>query len=394
MIDLVEGAPPVEYELAAEQVAALAAAKVVRMSPGPRAGLWKVRDNGYVGAAVVGGVEVRITPKTPIDRVLFLLGYARRPRGWRQEEVHAGEHPELLPALAHAYALAADRALRRGVLQGYREVEEALPVVRGRIREADQIRRRYGLPLPVEVRYDDYTVDIAENRLLLAASVRLLRLPGLAVPTRRTLRHVIARLAGVSAAAPGAWHPTRINARYQTALGLAELVLRGASYELDDGTSIRVNGLLVEMWRVFEDFVTVALAEALRPYGGRTESQDRRHHLDHGRRVPLRPDLIHYVIDSTGREIPATVLDSKYKISSDSADLYQMLAYCTALGLNRGHLVYATGEPRRHAVRGTEIEITQHAIDLSLPPAELLASIEHLVGFVAPDQAHRPVVPD
>ncbi|MFF5114501.1 AAA family ATPase [Streptosporangium sp. NPDC000509] len=88
----------------------------------------------------------------------------------------------------------ADRALRRGVLQGYREVEEALPVLRGRIREADQIRRRYGLPLPVEVRYDDYTVDIAENRLLL---------PGLAVPTRRTLRHVIARLAGVSAAAPG-----------------------------------------------------------------------------------------------------------------------------------------------------------------------------------------------
>ncbi len=58
------------------------------------------------------------------------------------------------------------------MLRGYREVEEALPVVRGRIREAGQIRRRYGFPLPVEVRYDDYTVDIAENRPLLAASAR------------------------------------------------------------------------------------------------------------------------------------------------------------------------------------------------------------------------------
>ena len=216
------------------------------------------------------------------------------------------------------------------------------------------------------------------------------------MPTRRTLRHVIARLAGVTGAAPGAWHPTRINARYQTALGLAELVLRGASYELDDGTSVRVNGLLVEMWRVFEDFVTVALAEALRPYGGRSEPQDRRHHLDHGRRVPLRPDLVHYAIDSTGREAPAAVLDSKYKISADGADLYQMLAYCTALGLDRGHLVYATGEPYRHVVRGAEIEITQHAIDLTLPPTELLGSVERLaesiVGLGIPDPTHQPVV--
>ncbi|WP_440081587.1 McrC family protein [Streptosporangium sp. LJ11] len=392
MIDLREGAPPVEYELTTEQVAALAAAKVVRMGPGPRSGLWKVRDNGYVGAAVIGGVKVRITPKTPIDRVLFLLGYARRPRGWRQEEVDAGEHPELLPALAHAYALAADRALRQGVLQGYREVEEALPVVRGRIREADQIRRRYGLPLPVEVRYDDYTVDIAENRLLLAASARLLRLQGLSVATRKTLRHVIARLAGVTPPVPGrpfpVWRPSRINARYQTALGLAELVLRGASYELDDGTAVRVNGLLVEMWRVFEDFVTVALAEAFHPSGGRTDLQDRRHHLDHGRRVLLRPDLVRYVIDSAGKEVPAAVVDSKYKISTGpdghGADLYQMLAYCTALGLDRGHLVYAEGnaEPYQHVVHGVGIEITQHAIDLTLPPMRLLAAVERVAGSI------------
>ncbi|MGV9533953.1 McrC family protein [Streptosporangium sandarakinum] len=393
MINLVEGDSPVECELTAEQVAVLTAAKAVRVSPGPRAGLWKVRDNGYVGAAVIGGVEVRITPKVPVDRVFFLLGYARRLGGWRQEEVDAGEHPDLLPALAHAYARAADRALRQGVLQGYREAEEALPVVRGRIREADQLRRRYGLPLPVEVRYDDYTVDIAENRLLLAASARLLRLPGLAVPTRRMLRHVIARLAGVTPPVPGRpapdWRPSRLNTRYHTALGLAELVLRGASCELVDGTVVRVDGLLVEMWRVFEDFVTVALAEALRPYGGRSDLQDRRHHLDHGRRVRLRPDLVRYAPGLGGREIPAGVVDAKYKISTGpdghNADLYQMLAYCTVLGLDRGHLVYAEGEaePYRHVVRGAGIEIVQHALDLTLPPAGLLSAVERLAESIA-----------
>ncbi len=403
MIPLVEGAPPREFELSVEEAAALVRAKAVRIAPGSRAGLWRIRDNGYVGAATIGGVEVRIRPKTPMDRLFFLLGYARSLKGWRQEVVDAGEHPDLLPALAHAYARAADRALRQGVLQGYLEVEESLQVVRGRIREADQIRRRYGLPLPVEVRYDEFTVDIAENRLLLAATTRLLRLPGLATPTRKMLRHVLARLAGVSILTPGRplpeWRATRLNTRYHTALGLAELVLRGASYELDDGTSVRVDGVLIEMWRIFEDFVCVALSEAFRSYGGRTDLQDRRHHLDEGRRVPLRPDLVRYVIASDGVERPATVVDSKYKIitgpDGGNGDLYQMLAYCTVLGLRRGHLVYAKGEtePYRHVVHRAGIEIVQHAIDLTLQPAELLDTVERLAGSIIRYGDDREPVP-
>ena len=44
-----------------------------------------------------------------------------------------------------------------------------MPSVRGRVRIAQQLRRRTGLPLPVEVTYDDFTPDILENRLLRAA---------------------------------------------------------------------------------------------------------------------------------------------------------------------------------------------------------------------------------
>lgn len=52
------------------------------------------------------------------------------------------------------------------------------------------------------------------------------------------------------------------------------------SYELAPGTTVRVDGLMLEMWRAFEDFLCVALAEALRPYGGAVALQDERHHLD------------------------------------------------------------------------------------------------------------------
>ena len=100
--------------------------------------------------------------------------------------------------LALALASAARRAFSRGLLHGYRTEEEALHTVRGRIMFAEQIRRRYGVALPVEVRYDEFTDDIRANRLVKAAAYRLggMRLRW---PTARTgLGWVAAMLDNVS----------------------------------------------------------------------------------------------------------------------------------------------------------------------------------------------------
>ena len=48
--------------------------------------------------------------------------------------------------------------------------------MRGRIRFDEQIRRRYGIPLPVELRFDEFTEDILANRLVKAAAARLRRM--------------------------------------------------------------------------------------------------------------------------------------------------------------------------------------------------------------------------
>ena len=47
-----------------------------------------------------------------------------------------------------------------GLLQGYRHEEEALHTVRGRIRFNDQVNRRFGVPLLLEVAFDEFTEDI------------------------------------------------------------------------------------------------------------------------------------------------------------------------------------------------------------------------------------------
>ncbi|MFG2005832.1 McrC family protein [Spirillospora sp. NPDC048911] len=392
MIELIEGVAQ-EVALTAEQATELADSKVVQLGLSPVPGRFVLRDRGIVGAARIAGLQLRIKPKTPVHRLFFLLGYAQGSLRWQQAEVDAGQHTDLLAAIAHAFARAAERALSRGVLQGYREVEEALPYVRGRVLVGEQLRSRYGMPLPVEVRYDEYDVDITENRLLLAATYRLLRLPGIPLGTRTLLRHLPIRLAGVSPLLPGRplpeWRPTRLNARYHAALGLAELVLRGDSLEFD-GETIRVDGLLVDMWRVFESFVGAALAEALRPYGGRVVEQDTAHHLDHGSLVPLRPDFLYYRATALGIDKAAAVADAKYKIErrpgAHGQDLYQMLAYCTALGLPAGHLVYAAGAAERHThevVGSSGIRIVQYTLDLAQPSDILLGQVAEIAELMA-----------
>ena len=83
------------------------------------------------------------------------------------------------------------------------------------------------------------------------------------------------------------------------------------------------------------------------------------------------------------------VVDAKYKAERPGgfpdADLYQMLAYCTALRLRVGHLVYAKGnEPRRaHHIQGTDVTIHAHALDLDQPPAGLLAALDALAQTIA-----------
>jgi 5-methylcytosine-specific restriction enzyme subunit McrC len=180
------------------------------------------------------------------------------------------------------------------------------------------------------------------------------------------------------------WRATRLNARYHPALRLATLVLSGASVEHLAG-AVRVSGFLFDMNKVFEDFVTVALREALsaagRPGYGKLQA---RQNLDLAETVLMKPDFVWY----DDANLPRAVVDAKYKAEKPEgfpdADLYQLLAYCIALGLTEGHLIYARGNAAHasHAVRNTGIRIHQHTVDLDQAPEPLLAELARISGLV------------
>ncbi len=386
ILELTEGKPSHSVHLTDDEARALLECELGVVSRAPGATEWDVQAGRKVGVARIGDLQVVVRPKIPIDRLVFLMSYARQPKFWRDRPVLVDVESDLVEALAESFRRAATTALEQGLMHGYTSIDDALPLVRGRIRVGEQISRRFGRMLPVEVSYDDFTVDIAENQLLLSAALRLLRVEKLRPETRHALQRLRLQLTGVTPIPRGAmlprWQPSRLNSRYQPALHLAEVILAGDSFEQRVGT-LRASGFVFDMWRIFEDFVCVALQEAM-DGRGRARIQHQMH-LDRGGEVPMKPDFLWTA--ASGQRV---VVDAKYKAEKPegfpNADLYQLLAYCTVLGLQDGHLVYAKGNDHSavHQVVGADVTITAHTLDLTHAPEDLLAQVAELAAELMP----------
>jgi 5-methylcytosine-specific restriction enzyme subunit McrC len=384
----------VVLDLDDEQAADLAGRRAVQVTPEGE-GRWRVRAGSAVGVLVGDGWELRIRPALHVPRLMFLLAYAADQKGWKDIVAPFEKERDEVAAVASGFAWHAIRALERGPIRGYRRREERSDALRGRIRFADQIARGAGLPIPLEIAYSDYTPDVLENRMLLTAASLLLRIPRVAPSARRRLLHVRSQLEAVEylrdwreARAPSA---TRLNEHYRPALALAELVLRSLSISQETG-EIESTTFVFDMNKVFEDFVTAAFTEAMRKHGGTVRPQVGEYWLDEGEQLRLRPDIGWW--DGTRC---LAVLDAKYKAIDDGLlrhdDAYQMLAYCTAYGLDRGYLIYAQDsglEPATHVVRNAQTELVVVALDVRQEPEVLLKQVERLADRVV-TRVLRPV---
>lgn len=362
------------------EAGAIGATGLVEVVAEPAPECWRLVGNSRVGVAVGPTWELRVRPRLAVSQLLFLLGYATDPNGWRDERAFFERAEDLFEAIAHGFAWQALRLAEQGLTRGYRQVEERLPTVRGRIRFADQIAHS-ALPLPVELSYDEFTPDIRENRILKSATMALLRMPRVAPLARRRLLKLRSALDPVSleprpqeATLPPF---TRLNERYRPALRLAQLILRASSLGGDRG-SFAATAFVFDMNKVFEEFVTASLREALRPKGGEVKAQ-RFSTLDEKGRVAIRPDLT-WLVGGRAR----AVIDAKHKALGSgprAEDAYQVLAYCTALGLSRGYLVYAQAdgtEATDLVVRNAGCEVRVRVLDLEREPEALLELVQRL----------------
>ena len=376
-----------EKRITAEQAMSIASTGMVTVRRAWTPGSFEITAGPVVGALqLVEGLELRVIPKVPVRRVIYLLAHAAGLATWDERLLQLHEDTTIDVALAEAFTVAAERALRQGPHSAYYTVQADLQELRGRL-NANEQRRRFGLPVPIAVIYDDYGTDIAENQLLAGAALQLQRLPGLPADLHRRLRRISRSLDAVRPASRGdartPVHYTRLNDHYRGGVALARAVLVGATFDVSTGRRT-ATGFTVSMPGLFERFLEAALTEALeRRHAGRLYPK-RPEYLDRGHLAQIEPDLT-WIVDGT----PSVVIDAKYKTlvngKPSEDDLYQLITYCLALGVSQAYLVHATTPAAPLAMAMCMSDIVVHAVGLNLaaPLADLRSQIWALADFIA-----------
>jgi len=301
---------------------------------------YRIQGNHRVGYfKLASGRFVQIETKIPIANVFSLLAasyqfYADRSPFLENVVPYSQVRARPLQPLVEHFAMLVERLLREGLLRRYVEREENLSCVRGQLLFDQQIRQNLVHGHRLFCRFTTSDVDNIENRILLWTLLLLQRTQRWPDRLRHMLQALIMHCGEVSVIPIASLHVPevtydRLNGRYRGVHAWCRFFIDQLTLLNKSGT-VEFYGFRLNMFELFERFVFSVFQEAARGKVG--IHVDKMHlPLDKNRRVGIHPDLL-----IRGQSF-VTVGDAKYKITKDSVgrhpDLYQVVAYSTALGL-------------------------------------------------------------
>lgn len=310
----------------------------------------RISSRSWVGVVRFNEFELQIAPKLAnenlglVELIDFAHGIDALEKNSAVRTIK-GAGASLFDLVALLLAEACENIARAGILSDYCEVEDSLPVLRGRLLVVKQVVKRFTKVDRVECRYDEYLSDIPENQILLAAlSVCASRVqhPSVSMRVRRvlaiffeacSLKSIDLRLVRSTLVY------NRMNEHYRGGHELAWLVLSGLGIDdLFAAGSHQCFAFLLDMNLLFQNFVNRWLGQALRGTHFRVIPQRRdltilwNADLDRPY-TSVIPDILIERQTSAGKFLP---VDAKYKRYDEkkmsSSDIYQTFVYAYAFG--------------------------------------------------------------
>lgn len=222
---------------------------------------------------------------------------------------------------------------KQGLKAAYTPVEENERFYKGKLLASQNIKYNLVSKERFFVRYDDFSINRPENRLIKSTLGFLLKATGDS-SNRQNAARLLTFFEGVEysksydADFSKCFFDRSMN-HYDKALSWCRVFLRGNSFTAFAGSEVAL-ALLFPMEKVFESFVASKFRKHIGS-GVSLRTQDTRYSLFDSptRAFALRPDI---VLESGERTV---VLDTKWKLLSDNtrnsgisqADMYQMYAY-------------------------------------------------------------------
>lgn len=367
----------------------------------------RIKLSNYAGVISFGDIKLEILPKfvrrsykkrlltpdevkereTVLSNLLQMLKYTRRlgvkEVGWTP----LGSEKDFFEVFVHIFASNLLRLLNRKRDVDYVGQYGELRYVKGKIDA-----RRYGsnparLHL-IPCTFYERSMDTRINRTLKYVSYLLSR----RVENRenyRLLKQILAVLDPVSLSPVGVDHVRRItfnrlNSDFKPYIDFCEQILSGGSVSLQ-GSEIEFLSILFPMERLFEEFVAeVIRTERLHREVGDGELLTQRR-IGYFVTRPEGSGLIPDIVIRT--EEGSYVIDTKYKLLDSNGigvsqqDLYQMYAYCKALGAKKGLLLYPE-EPNKRIGREDPLTLLGE-IDVYIRTVSLSHDLSERSGWEA-----------
>ncbi len=357
----------------------------VELAPTGRRDRFRLTALGCAGVLVAPMCRIIIRPKIPLVNVFAMLDpLAAVPTVMDAITPRTGT--EVLEFLAGQLAQRLAERVAAGLHRTYRKQREQGTVLHGRLDLPAQLREAPGRKDQLHSQYDELSADVPCNQAVKATAEYLLASPLLGAEVRAALRTVLAGFMGVSSVPLSArlWETIaaeRLPAEYRSLLDLCRLL---ADSLMPGGAAgpTPAPSFLLDMERVFERHVTRGVVDGFADSRNHTVGVQVTHTVNQPIAqqpdLTMRPDL---TIDRDGRTL--LVVDAKWKRfpgNAETADLYQMLAYGTALGAEGVVLVYPgrkwrTGEYR---FRHTPLRLTMCTLRVGGSREACLRSVRRL----------------
>jgi 5-methylcytosine-specific restriction enzyme subunit McrC len=334
------------------------------------------------------GRIIIVEPKIDAASVFRMLGYVfsdeHRKLFERPDVQYASERLLFEPLVERFSALVTART-KKGLLQDYIRHEENLGVFRGALNIEAHVQENLGRENRVHCRFFEQTVDVSDNRYVKATLWHLIQFGGWTPRTAQSLIRNLHHFDGVTLeplrpqGLPNR-HYHRLNDDYRPIHELCRLFAECSSVSEHFG-SIRLNGFLLDMNRLFEEFVETAFLNASQ-HSDRRVTRQGSTQLSLSTGAPkIKPDVTVWSADRV-----VAIADAKYKggyATPPNADMYQVIAYGTVLDCPEVYLLYPQTEieaERDFPVLNSPIVVKTRQLDISSSNA--VACAEALAGSI------------
>lgn len=332
---------------------------------------YEIKAGHYVGDILLDTKLISIEPKIGHLNFFYMLNKIFDIKPFIESEIAYKKERTLFAIIIEYFVSLVRDLARKGISRSYYEVEEDLPIVRGRIMITENLRKNIASPHMNFCRYADFGPDNTENQIVKFTIYHLFRsiLPreDLGIAIKGLFHHFDAvSYVPISISAFPSITFTSLNRHYEPIINLCKILLQNMTVNLEHHDDTSFSSLMIDMNIMFEHFVFALfrdsqMADKWVMRGGRNKESS---YSDIEEDTEILPDI------TIGSDNKLIVVDAKYKTEfSQANDLNQIWVYCIALGARSGVLIYPKHELEAspvftHTLRGKGTPVFIRTIDL------------------------------